>query len=209
MALSSASFAVNAAALVGWTAVMILTTLSFFYTARPSSQILNFTLVCELICISEIVKIALGWLRGDILLGITVHYTRMLMLLAVIPESAVTALNVKTILIAWSVTEVGRYPMVLFPDVPALRTFRYAVPLITFPLGAGSEAWAAYQVLSVTANQILYYVLWLVVIVNVTGGVVWYPSMMMKVVKSLAGENGDRKSDKKETKPTRRGSKKE
>jgi len=71
------------------------------------------------------------------------------------------------------------------------------VPLITFPMGAGFEAYSAYNVmmsLQFHENQVpavryytqaLYGALGLVVLVNVIGGIVWYPSMVKKVLKRL------------------------
>ena len=88
-------------------------------------------------------------LRGDLALGITVHYTRLLMWFITLPNAAVSAFVVKLILVAWSATEVARYPMVLFPSSAGLKTFRYLMPLVTFPLGAGTEAFAAYTVAQV------------------------------------------------------------
>tara|TARA_B110001452_G_scaffold52818_1_gene40286 strand:- start:882 stop:1244 length:363 start_codon:yes stop_codon:yes gene_type:complete len=88
-------------------------------------------------------------LRGDLALGITVHYTRLLMWFVTLPNAAVSAFVAKLILVAWSATEVARYPMVLFPSSAGLKTFRYLMPLVTFPLGAGTEAFAAYTVAQV------------------------------------------------------------
>jgi hypothetical protein len=165
----------------------------------PSDQLMMLTLVCEIISGSETIKIALGMLRGDLALSFVVHYTRFLMYFVTIPHQEVTTTVVKLILFAWSLTEVFRYPMVLFPDVPILRTIRYAAPLITFPLGAGTEAYAAYKVLMVTDNMFLKAVLGLVVLINVGGGSIWYPGMIAKVVRSLSGKKGEssKKTEKK------------
>ena len=91
-------------------------------------------------------------LRGDLALGITVHYTRLLMWFVTLPHAEVSPFVVKLILVAWSATEVARYPMVLFPSSAGLKTFRYLVPLVTFPLGAGTEAFAAYTVAQVRSR---------------------------------------------------------
>ena len=133
-----------------------------------------------------------------------------------LPNAAVSAFVAKLILAAWSATEVARYPMVLFPSSAGLKTFRYLMPLVTFPLGAGTEAFAAYTVAQVvrprfarracstpaptaatslttdarftqvTTGTPLFVALVLVVLVNVIGGMVWYPSMIAKVKRSLS-----------------------
>ena len=184
--LMSATNIVNMVALVGWTIVLVIITKNLLLSPadeRPSNDSTFFYLIifCELICASEVIKIGLGMMRGDLILGFTVHYTRMLMIFVVMPDPSVSCLNQKIIILAWAATEVARYPMVLFPDSKPLRTFRYAAPLVTFPQGAGSEAWAAYSLLQFTQNQALYVALCLVVLVNVGGGIVWYPSMVKKV----------------------------
>ena len=92
------------------------------------------------------------------------------------------------ILLAWSLTEVARYPMVLLPNVPWLKTIRYAMPLVTFPLGAGTEAYAAYVVLQTTPNLALKLALGMIVLVNCIGCPVWYPSMARKVIRSIKRE---------------------
>ena len=181
--------ALNWAAFFGWAAVAVKTALTWSEYGKPSATLMQLTLTCELISASEILRITLGLLRGDLALGITVHYTRILMWFVTLPHPEVSALIVKLILAAWSVTEIGRYPMVLFPNNAALKTFRYMVPLITFPLGAGTEAYAAY-VVSQHETQPLKTMLLLVVLVNVIGGVVWYPSMIAKVGRSRTRPSG-------------------
>lgn len=180
------STVLNVVALLGWTVVAVMTALEWNGPSRPSQQLLNLTLACECICASEVVRIALGMLRGDLALAITVHYTRLLMWFVTLPHPEVTPFVVKLILVAWAATEVARYPMVLFPSSAPLKTFRYATPLVTFPMGAGTEAFAAYTVAQVTPSTPLYVALTLVVLVNVIGGIVWYPSMIAKVTRSLS-----------------------
>merc|ERR1711879_218494 len=133
----------------------------------------------ELICVSEVVRISLGQLRGDLPLGITIHYTRLLMWFVALTHPAVSDGVAKMILLGWAVTEVGRYPMIMTAgSVPSLKVLRYAVPLVTFPLTAGAEAYAAYCVLPVTKSTSLKVVLGLVILVNVFGGSAWYPKMV-------------------------------
>jgi hypothetical protein len=186
--------ALNWIALVGWSAVFALTAAAWSDGEQPSAQLLQLTLACEVICTLDVIRIALGMLRGDLALAVTVHYTRLLMWFVTLPHSATSPLVVKLILAAWSLTEIGRYPMVLFPDVAVLRTIRYATPVVTFPMGAGTEAYAAYLVLIATSdNAVLRAALGFVVLVNVVGGTVWYPSMVAKVGKSLAAKKDAKK----------------
>ena len=183
--------ALNVVALVGWTAVAGATVATYL-NPPPSSffntVIWNSTFICECICCVDIVRIALGQLRGDLILGLDVHYTRLMMLLFTLRHPDVSALNVQLILLAWSLTEVARYPMVLLPNVPKLKTIRYAMPLVTFPLGAGTEAYAAYVVLQTTPNLALKLALGMIVLVNCIGCPVWYPSMARKVIRSIKRE---------------------
>ena len=51
------------------------------------------------------------------------------------------------ILGSWSVTEVCRYPMYLFPNQARARSVRMLVPMLTFPVGAWAEGYSAYLVL--------------------------------------------------------------
>ena len=51
------------------------------------------------------------------------------------------------VLYSWSLTEVGRYPMYLFPQSPIARCVRLVLPLFTFPSGAAAKALCAYGAL--------------------------------------------------------------
>ena len=177
--------ALNWIALIGWSLVAATTVIICNTKSTPSAPLLQLTLVCELISAIDVVRIAVGHLRGDLILGIDVHYTRLMMYCFTMSHEAVPSIVVKLILLAWSLTEVTRYPMVLFPKQAALKTIRYAVPLVTFPLGAGTEAYAAWLVLNVTPHTPLKVALFGIVLVNVIGGTFWYPSMVAKVGKSL------------------------
>merc|ERR1719424_659658 len=126
------TLALNWVAFLGWLVVAVWTGMVWAAGRAPSKELLWLTLACELICASETVKIALGFLRGDLALSFTVHYTRLLMYFVTLPHAEVSNTVVKLILFAWSFTEVARYPMVLFPKSDGLKTLRYAAPLITF-----------------------------------------------------------------------------
>jgi hypothetical protein len=193
--------ALNYVALLGWAVVAVWTSMIYHDPVRPSAELRQLTLICEVISAIDIVRIALGQLRGDLVLGLDVHYTRFMMLFFTLSHEAVSHTVAKLILFAWSITEVARYPMVLFPRVAALRTVRYSVPLITFPLGAGTEAFAAYIVLFATPHAahhaLLKCALGLIILVNFFGVIAWYPSMVAKVQRSLRPASEQGRSSKK------------
>ncbi len=79
-----------------------------------------------------------GSLRGNVLLGVGLHYTRLFVCLQIfplLPDHGVTY----TVLLAWAITEVARYPFYIAPS-PFTATVRYACPVATFPIGAGKTA---------------------------------------------------------------------
>ena len=181
--------AMNWTSFIGWCSVAVQTSLDFYAQRSPTPLLLTMVLVLEVLCASETLQIAAGILRGDFALSFVVHYTRSMMLFVAMPHAAVNGTIAKLILVAWSLTEVGRFPMVLFPKSKLLKTVRYATHLITFPLGAGTEAYAAYLVLlETTNNMFLKGLLGLIVFTNVVGGVAWYPGMIKKVARSLSAD---------------------
>merc|ERR1719502_2475359 len=110
-----------------------------------SPTLLKLTAGCEVLCLSELPS---ARRKG---LGIVLHYTRCLVLFAVImplPDMA-SSLAAKLVILAWSATEVCRYPFMLVKKGPpglllALKILRFSIPVITFPLGAAAEAVVAW-----------------------------------------------------------------
>ena len=79
-----------------------------------------------------------GSLRGNVLLGVGLHYTRLFVCLQIfplLPDHGVTY----TVLLAWAITEVARYPFYIAPS-SFTATVRYACPVATFPIGAGTHS---------------------------------------------------------------------
>eukprot|EP00578_Thalassiosira_sp_NH16_P027081 CAMPEP_0181101884 /NCGR_PEP_ID=MMETSP1071-20121207/14005_1 /TAXON_ID=35127 /ORGANISM="Thalassiosira sp., Strain NH16" /LENGTH=150 /DNA_ID=CAMNT_0023184791 /DNA_START=371 /DNA_END=823 /DNA_ORIENTATION=+ len=118
-----------------------------------------------------------------------------------------------SVLYSWSLTEVGRYPMYLFPHSSAARYIRLVLPIFTFPAGAGAEAWGAYNVLSdffTTRGgddgiggppQVYYWVkialLAMVVFINgVLGPTLAYPALLKKGLPVLLGKTQKEKRTK-------------
>ena len=122
---------------VGWAGVLLGT----LFVADGSFAPAVFAL--EMVCVFEVVQIALGVAGGNLALGSVLHATRLSVLTVCMPV-AHTKLASKLVLLAWSATEVARYSMFLFPTSRPARVLRYSVPVVTFPLGALAEAYIAY-----------------------------------------------------------------
>ena len=152
------------------------------------SPLLNTTLILEGICAFEVVQIAVGAAKGNLPLGVILHYTRLLVAIVIMPLVPAT-LAAKLVLLAWAVTECARYPMFLLPTSAAARTARYVAPVATFPLGAAAEAMCAYLSLELLAangaSSALYAMVALVVPMNILGGLAAYGGLVKKAVASL------------------------
>lgn len=137
--------ALNAVAWLGWAAVLLyLAWAGSRATASSGSQLLRATICLEVICAFETLQIALGMAQGNLPMGVVLHYTRLLIATVAMPL-APGALSTRLVLLAWSATEVCRYPMFLLPSSAAARTLRYVAPAATFPVGALAEASLAYM----------------------------------------------------------------
>ncbi|KAL3932820.1 MAG: hypothetical protein SGBAC_010673 [Bacillariaceae sp.] len=101
----------------------------------------------ECICLVEVLRIVLGDLKGNLTLGLFLHAIRLGSIFAVIPRLPEGHWTQDYIYFAYSVTEVTRYPMYLFPSSTAMRKIRMIAPLFTFPVGCYTEGLAAYMVL--------------------------------------------------------------
>ena len=177
----------NAVALAGW-AILLLVYLVYFMSPLPTAW-WWLTLACELICASEVAQIVLGILRGRVILGVALHGTRLIILTAVMPLPDIApSLTTSLVLLAWATTEVSRYPMFL-SDALTVRKLRYAVPVLTFPVGAGGEAWLAWLALDQISNPLLYVAVWLIIPSNVIGGATYaYPGIIKKAAGEVSGK---------------------
>lgn len=156
--------ALNWVAFVGWTyvlfrlALLLITTSS---SSRAQSEALGalqpVVLGLECICLIEVVRIVLGDLPGNVVLGVVLHAIRFTVLTVVLAsdkkddDDSGSALSPswlqQAIFLSWAVTEVSRYPMYMFSGNAAVRNVRMVVPLCTFPVGAAAEGYATYLVL--------------------------------------------------------------
>ena len=143
----------------------------------------------EVICAFEVVQIVLGMARGNVVLGVILHYTRLLQALCVIPAVGVASLFPKLVLLAWSVTEVCRYPMFLLPSSGIARAARYAAPAATFPLGVLAEAACSWLALGplrdAGAAWWLRAMVALVIPTNLLGGLAAYGGVLKKAKNSF------------------------
>jgi hypothetical protein len=83
-----------------------------------------------------------------------------------------------------------RYPVYLLKNKVTLA-LRCIVPVVTFPVGAGGEAyvcWFAAQQGLLKDQPIVQGLCYLQVVVNVVGGLAAYPGIISKAVKSVAGD---------------------
>ena len=198
----------NTAALAGWALVLgILLSQSSewtyqFFESSFSHQILliDLLIVLEGICFIEVGRIATGQIKGNLILGIVLHMIRMTCLMLVLPDGlgAAERDNISImVLYSWALTEVGRYPMYLFPSSSLARFIRLVLPIVTFPIGAIGEAVGAYGALSKLWDNNadgLYWIkiglLGVVIGVNsLLGPTMAYPALLKKGLPVLLGKD--------------------
>lgn len=144
----------NIFALLGWTYLgyLVCTTpsVTLMVIVTPLASIL------EAICIIEVIRILAGNLPGNALFGVLLHAIRFITLFGVLPQidtnydsgNANFPPWISTaILGSWSLTEVGRYPMYIWKTSKVARFARMMIPVLTFPIACGTEAYAAWLVL--------------------------------------------------------------
>lgn len=174
----------NWAALTGWSFVSYRLLL-LFQSSNDAGKVIHDlqmpVLVLEGICAVEIVRIFFGDLKGNFVLGVILHAIRLLTVL----ETIVRLPNHWTgvwIFGSWAVTEVFRYPMYIFPRNQFCRSVRMVMPLVTFPIGAFSEAYGAYLVFMDPESPLgLKIALSVVLFVNgVLGPTMAYPALLKK-----------------------------
>ena len=179
----------NAIAFAGWLFVLYRTIL-LIYPTFPSSipenlvgEIQHQILFLEGICIVEVIRIAIGDLPGNLVLGVVLHAIRLTATTQVMPSPLLAShWTAPAILLSWAVTEVSRYPMYIFPGSSACRSVRMVVPLFTFPVGCIAEGTGAYIVLTRGDTALwLKAILIAVLVVNgVLGPTMAYPALLKK-----------------------------
>lgn len=219
----------NTLALSGWSFVLaiVLSQSLFtsqsewtapFFKASPSSPLpssgtvflIDVLTILEGICFIEVARIALGQLKGNLVLGVVLHIIRMTCLLLVLPQGLESRDGLcLAVLLSWALTEVCRYPMYIFPTSSVARYVRLVLPLATFPLGAFAEGLGAYRALmklwgSSNYVDILHwskvFLLGMVVLVNsILGPTMAYPALLKKGLPVLLGKGSDSITQKKKT----------
>mmetsp|Transcript_50303 Transcript_50303/g.107129 ORF Transcript_50303/g.107129 Transcript_50303/m.107129 type:complete len:232 (+) Transcript_50303:121-816(+) len=219
----------NAAGLLGWTLVLLAllsrsTTLlsdhtdALFEAVPPFGRvpIIDSLYLLEVVCFAEVGRIAAGQLKGNLVLGMVLHSIRVACIRLVLSDGLMAGsggvgfdnLLSTLVLYSWSLTEVGRYPMYLFPSSATARRVRLALPLLTFPIGAAAEALGAYRaarkILKSGAGEEGQYgdyaalgLLGMVVVVNgVLGPTMAYPALLKKGLPALMGRAERKKGTK-------------
>jgi hypothetical protein len=136
----------------GWIYVLLHLVEQFvkFYPELPPDKLVTdvrpTVLMLESICALEVLRMLLGDLPGNLILGVVLHSIRFVAITELLVRTPEAHWTGPAILTSWAVTEVTRYPMYMFPNMPQARSMRMVVPLVTFPLGAFSEAFGAYIV---------------------------------------------------------------
>eukprot|EP00957_Ditylum_brightwellii_P102842 7836904-Ditylum_brightwellii.AAC.1 len=105
------------------------------------------------------------------------------------------------ILASWSITEVSRYPMYLISSSKVIRLVRMLVPVVTFPIGAGSEAYVSYLLLTSGGggDGMLEWIAKIVfgstlLINTMLGPSMAYPAIVKKALKELSGKKSTKKN---------------
>ena len=196
----------NAIAFAGWLFVLYRTIL-LIYPTFPSSipenlvdEVQHQILFLEGICIVEVIRIAIGDLPGNLVLGVVLHAIRLTATTQVMPNPVLAShWTAPAILLSWAVTEVSRYPMYIFPGSSACRSVRMVVPLFTFPVGCIAEGTGAYIVLMRGDTALwLKAILIAVLFVNgVLGPTMAYPALLKKGLPVLGIGKGKAGSYKK------------
>ena len=141
----------NWVAFVGWTYVsyqLLWMQMSSSNSEDGMDALHPIVLALECICLIEVLRIVVGDLPGNVVLGVVLHAIRLTVLTVVLPQSSTDNASFwgQAIFASWAVTEVSRYPMYMFPGNTVLRDIRMIVPLVTFPLGAAAEGYATFLV---------------------------------------------------------------
>lgn len=217
----------NIGALLGWSFLLVVLLLKsaidsigyfgrinelvdpFFVRSSPEGRqpLIDLLLFLEMICFVEVGRIAIGQLKGNFTLGIILHMIRLTCLLFVFNHESrgLTDMTSSMILYSWALTEVGRYPMYVFPKSSMARNVRLVLPMFTFPVGCAAEFYSAYLVLTEMLTEKMSYdhgvkywlaccLLGMVVFVNgLLGPTLAYPALVKKGLRVMTGKEVSKK----------------
>ena len=174
----------NPIALAGWSYVAYLVATS----PPPHEAAIQPSLALELICFVEVLRMVLSDLPGNLVLGAVLHSIRLLALTVILPRTdPANAWLATAVLGAWAATEVSRYPMYVVKGMGVARLLRMVVPMVTFPIGCGAEAYSAYLVFGQPGTTpVLKGALGLMIAVNaLLGPTLAYPVIMTKGLQEM------------------------
>lgn len=239
-------FSLNVVALLGWTNVLYAL-IRRDYSFSGMVELLDLVMMLEALCFVEVVRIAVGDIKGNLYLGATLHLIRFTNIIYVLPEASCCNGNKENnnmrhsdqenaswyissssvdklalvILYSWAVTEICRYPMYLFSTnersaiIEVARFVRVTTPLVTFPIGAFAEGFAAYLTLrglestNIAVNDLATTIKWtallIVVLINfLLGPTLAYPALMKKGLPVLMKNLYRTTTNEKETRPIKK-----
>lgn len=173
---------INVCCLIGWgyLTYLMLRQEGKDWDENSIDRVVILTTVLEIFCVIEVIKMAMSG-SGNIALGVALHYTRLLVVNAVWPALVKEGKGsefVTATLAAWCLTEICRYPFYIFRS-PLAEKVRYFVPILTFPIGAASEAISCY-VASSLLSQPLSTLALAQVFINTVGGLITWPQLIRK-----------------------------
>jgi len=82
--------------------------------------------------------------------------------------------------------KVCRYPAYIFKQSKAAAKLRYAVPILTFPLGAGGEAFACYEALAALGSGTAYRAAVAQIVLNLAGFAAAYPGLVKRGLAAIS-----------------------
>lgn len=189
MALAIVQHILNLIAFVAWLGTSCLFVIDLVRLNGLSSITLFAVSLSEWFCVLEVIQIGLGLIRGRLVIGVGLHSIRVFIITVIFPLVP-ASLASQLVMIAWTTTEICRYPMLLMrkpsPSLLAstLRKIRFVAPVLTFPLGAGSEAWAIFLALPQLTGA-LYFIAVALIPNNLLGGALVYRSILKKAYEEI------------------------
>lgn len=134
----------------------------------------------QTLAVLEVLHVALGLLRSSLFTTVIQIASRLLLVWGVCDRYMAPRASVAypTMLFAWAVTEVCRYPYYIAAlnrsPAPLLQWLRYNTFFVLYPLGAGSEAWCIWTALSEARRESVSYY-WFLCFVLATYVPGWFP----------------------------------
>ena len=163
-----------------------------FQDEGQGSPLWGYVYGLQLGCWLDVVRMLVGDLNGNIVLGVALHSIRSFCLSVVLPagppgDHCHSVSHI--VLMTWAISEICRYPYYLHSNdfTKGLRDF---APVITFPIGAIMELCGCVLFLH-RENWVIESASQMgavgVITINIVGGIWSYPPIVAKGIKSLGG----------------------